>query len=88
LWLIVSLISMKTFCAPLTAVAFLLARVALAQNLQRRMVQSTQDIAPFWLVPAKDLLQTAIWALAFCGNKIEWRGRKMRLRRDGSLEAV
>ena len=38
-----------------------------------------------FLVLVKDLLQTAIWLLAFLGNKIEWRGESMRLRRDGTL---
>ena len=38
-----------------------------------------------WLVPIKDLLQAAIWLLAFMGNRIEWRGERMRLRRDGTL---
>ena len=33
----------------------------------------------------KDLLQTAIWLLAFIGNHVEWRGQRMRLRRDGTL---
>jgi ceramide glucosyltransferase len=39
----------------------------------------------FWLAPVKDVLQTAIWALAFTGNTVEWRGRRMKLRRDGTL---
>jgi ceramide glucosyltransferase len=38
-----------------------------------------------WLAPVKDLLQAAIWLLAFMGNRIEWRGQRMRLRRDGTL---
>jgi ceramide glucosyltransferase len=42
--------------------------------------------APFWLVPVKDLLQAAIWFCSFTGNTVEWRGRKMKLRRDGTLE--
>jgi hypothetical protein len=33
----------------------------------------------------KDGLQVVIWALAFTGNRIEWRGEKLRLRRDGTL---
>jgi len=41
-----------------------------------------------WLIPVKDLLQTAIWILAFLGNKIEWRGQRMRLRPDGTLERL
>jgi hypothetical protein len=39
-----------------------------------------------WLVPVKDLLQAVIWLLAFLGNRIEWRGERMRVRRDGTLE--
>jgi len=85
LWLIVALVTTKTFCAPLAAIAFVLIRIALAQSLQRRFLQSSQT-TPFWLVPVKDLLQTVIWAAAFCGNTIEWRGQKMRLRRNGDLE--
>ena len=85
LWLIIALLATKTICAPLTAVAFLLVRIALAQNLQRRFLQSSR-IAPFWLVPVKDLLQAAIWVAAFSGNTVEWRGQKMRLRPDGNLE--
>jgi ceramide glucosyltransferase len=38
-----------------------------------------------WLVLLKDLLQVALWLLAFAGNRIEWRGRRLRLRRDGTL---
>ncbi len=88
LWLIVSLITTKTFCAPLAAVCLLLVRVVLAQNLQHRINQSLQSPAPAWLVPIKDLLHVATWAAAFCGNEIEWRGEKMRLHPDGSLERV
>jgi ceramide glucosyltransferase len=37
------------------------------------------------MVPVKDLLQVAIWVAAFLGNTIEWRGRRMRLQRDGTM---
>ena len=85
LWLIASLVLSKTFCVPLIAIALLLIRIVIAQNLQRRLAQSRHNIAPFWLVPVKDLLQAAIWAGAFLGNTVEWRGRRMKLRRDGIL---
>jgi ceramide glucosyltransferase len=88
LWFVVALIATKTICAPLTAIAFVLIRIALAQNLQRRFLESRQKPAPFWLVPAKDLLQVFLWAGAFCGNQIEWRGKKMRLRPNGDLEPL
>jgi ceramide glucosyltransferase len=85
LWLFVSLAATKTFCAPLTAVVFLLLRIVFAQNLQRRFTPERKLVSPFWLVPVKDLLQAALWLCACAGNTVEWRGRKMKLRRDGTL---
>jgi ceramide glucosyltransferase len=87
LWLLDSLWRTRTLFA-LTALALLAARVVIARSLQQRFNDNGQRPAPAWLVPVKDLLQAAIWAIAFYGNKIEWRGRKMRLRRDGNLEPI
>jgi len=72
----------------LLAIAFLSTRIAVAQDLQRRFCRDRKAVAPFWLVPVKDGLQAAIWFLAFTGDTIEWRGRKMRLRPDGTLEKI
>ena len=85
LWLMVSLVSSKAWCAPLAAIGVLLVRMVLARNLLRRFVPGGDHLPPMWLVPVKDLLQAAVWAGAFFGNTIEWRGQKMRLRRDGTL---
>jgi ceramide glucosyltransferase len=74
-------------CGIIIAPAFLLVRIALANDLQRRFSPGQKLISPVWLVPIKDLMQTAIWIFAFAGNTVEWRGRKMKLRRDGTLEA-
>ena len=64
-----------------------LVRMLTALGLQRRLSQSSGGRWVYaWLVPVKDILQAAIWLLAFLGNSIEWRGRRMRLRRDGTLE--
>jgi ceramide glucosyltransferase len=70
---------------PLTATAFLLVRIVLAQKLQYYFTPGRKLISDAWLVPVKDLLHTVIWVSAFSGNTVEWRGRKMRLRRDGTL---
>lgn len=85
LWLPVSIIATKPFCAPLAAILFLLVRILIAQNLQRRFTPERKLISPAWLVPFKDVLGTAIWLNAFAGNTVEWRGRKLKLRRDGTL---
>jgi ceramide glucosyltransferase len=69
----------------IAAMICLLVRITLAQNLQRRFTPERNLVSPFWLVPVKDLLQAAIWFCSFAGNTVEWRGRKMKLRRDGTL---
>ncbi|MGH8024211.1 MAG: glycosyltransferase, partial [Limisphaerales bacterium] len=87
IWLVDLIVWTKAVDA-LAPLALMVARAAIAWRLQRRFNEGRQRPAPLWLVPVKDLLQTAIWIAAFCGNKIEWRGRKMRLRRDGNLEPL
>jgi ceramide glucosyltransferase len=62
--------------------------VLTALNLQHRLTGTPSTYTWGWLVPIKDLLQAAIWLLAFMGNRIEWRGQRMRLRRDGTLVRV
>lgn len=69
------------FCGGL----FMIARMGIASNLQRRLTQSPGRWRYLWLAPVKDVLQAAIWACAFAGNRIEWRGRMYHLRRDGTL---
>ena len=83
--LFVSLAVTKTVCAPLAALVCLLIRIVLAQNLQRRFTPERHLVSPMWLVPMKDFLQAILWFCAFAGNTVEWRGRKMKLRRDGTL---
>jgi ceramide glucosyltransferase len=70
----------------LFAAICLLVRIVSAIDLQNRL---TQKHAPMFYplsVLLKDVLQVAIWLLAFLGNRIEWRGELMRLRADGTLE--
>jgi len=67
------------------AVACWLTRIVAALELQTRLTRRRDHFAYWWLVPIKDLLQCVIWLLAFAGNRIEWRGEQMRLRRDGTL---
>jgi ceramide glucosyltransferase len=71
--------------SPFLPAAYVLARILVAHNLQKRLARTNRQVAPWWLVPVKDLLQAALWLGAFAGNKIEWRGERFRLRRDGTL---
>lgn len=85
LWFSFSVAATKTLYTPVIALTFLLSRVLMAIDLQRRFSPGRKLISPASLVPAKDLLQAALWFFAFAGNTVEWRGRKMKLRSDGTL---
>jgi ceramide glucosyltransferase len=63
-------------------------RIIGALDLQQRMTQSRKHFVYWWLAPIKDLLQITIWLLAFAGNRIEWRGQRFRLSRDGTMEKI
>jgi ceramide glucosyltransferase len=43
------------------------------------------DATSVWMGPVKDLLQVIIWARAFVGNHITWRGQRFRVLRGGKL---
>lgn len=88
LWL-AGLLAFGTWSWPLAfPLCLVLLRVLLAQDLQRRFTPGRQLISPAWLVPLKDGLQMALWFSAFLGREIEWRGRRMRVRTDGTLAEV
>ncbi|MBV8884436.1 MAG: bacteriohopanetetrol glucosamine biosynthesis glycosyltransferase HpnI [Chroococcidiopsidaceae cyanobacterium CP_BM_RX_35] len=38
-----------------------------------------------WLIPLRDLMSLALWCYSFAGNTIEWRGRRLKLAKDGKL---
>ena len=73
--------------APLAAIGCIGIRIGLAQNLQRRFTPERKLVSPAWLVPVKDLSHALIWFIAFAGDTVEWRGRRMKLLRDGTLLA-
>ena len=39
----------------------------------------------FWLIPLRDLFGFAVWAGGCFGSTVYWRGRRLRLRRDGRI---
>ena len=89
LWLAAALPRHPAPLLPLLAAPLLcLLRLLLARDLQRRLTPGRNLISPDWLVPVRDLLNAAIWLAAFAGNTIEWRGRRMKLRPDGTLAEI
>lgn len=60
-------------------------RMFAAVALQTRLTQTRGHGFDDWLVPVKDLLQVAVWALAFLGNHLEWRGQRYHVLAGGKL---
>ena len=40
----------------------------------------------WWLIPIRDILGAGVWVAGLFGTHVLWRGIRMRLRRDGTLE--
>ena len=81
LWLAVS----RSKVALAFAATCLLVRIATALHQQKMLSQTRVRLGNSGVVLLKDVLQFALWLLAFLGNTIEWRGERMRLRSDGTL---
>ncbi|MEO5804471.1 MAG: glycosyltransferase [Verrucomicrobiota bacterium] len=63
-------------------------RIQAALKMQEWLTLNMRHYTYFWFVPIKDLLNAFIWALAFVGNRIEWRGEKFRVLPGGRLKIV
>lgn len=63
------------------------ARIAAAKFLMERLTMKAFPLRRCGAVIVKDFLQLAIWIAAFCGNKVNWRGRTFRVQRGGKLRA-
>ena len=60
-------------------------RIVTAADLMKRLTLQPVKLGHAFLAPLKDLSHFLIWLQAFMGNRIEWRGQKLKLRRDGTL---
>jgi len=88
LWLIANCLFIHNPVMFLVAAGFILGRILIAWDLQRRFTPDRDLVSPHWLVPVKDLLNFLIWCHSFMSNTVEWRGQQMRLSGDGTLISV
>ena len=65
----------------------LLVRMSAAWYCERKLTKHSR-LSSLWLAPVKDILQLAIWALAFTGNRITWRGHEFKVQPTGKLVKV
>jgi ceramide glucosyltransferase len=66
--------------------SFILARIATALDNMAKLSGKGVSWGGFWLVPLKDFLSVLIWAAAFLGNQVKWRGVKHHVHPGGRLE--
>jgi ceramide glucosyltransferase len=59
-----------------------------ADAVSNWLLNSRLSIRDWLWIPAQDLLGFVFWLAGFTGNSIHWRGRRYRLRADGTLEPV
>jgi ceramide glucosyltransferase len=62
--------------------AVLAIRLGLILHLSK-MIDS--EPPALWLAPFRDLLSFGVFVTAFLGDRVEWRGTRLRVRRDGAM---
>lgn len=43
--------------------------------------------APLWLIPMRDGLSLLVFVLAFLDNRVDWRGTRLKVARNGAMAA-
>jgi len=74
--------------SPLSCLAsgiVLVTRYTAALDIAWSHLRSDTSAAQMLLIPAKDLLATTVWFLAFAGDTVEWGGRRFRVDRNGEM---
>lgn len=68
-------------------IALLAIRLAMALVSGWGVLRSRDVLYLWWLVPARDLFGFAVWVAALFGDSVVWRGQRLRLDRDGRIQA-
>ena len=68
--------------------AILLVRMLMAIVAGWFRLRSKDVLTLFFLIPLRDLFGVAVWVVGLFGNTVMWRGRKLRLDREGRIIMV
>ena len=68
--------------------AILLIRMLMAIVAGWVRMGSKDVLTLFFLIPVRDLFGVAVWVFGLFGNTVIWRGRKLRLDREGRIIMV
>jgi ceramide glucosyltransferase len=67
------------------ALVLLGARMLMAIASGWFVLRSTDVLRLWWAIPLRDLYMVAVWSVGLFGNTVMWRGRKLRLDREGRI---
>jgi ceramide glucosyltransferase len=70
------------------AIAMLLIRMVMAIVAGWSKMRSKDVLRLFFLIPVRDLFGVAVWVVGLFGSTVLWRGRKLRLDREGRIIMV
>lgn len=62
-------------------------RTGLGLALHRRLTGRPLPWRWWGMMALKDILQAAVWGMAFLGSRVDWRGEKYRVHQDGRMVA-
>jgi ceramide glucosyltransferase len=81
IWGLIALATGAGWWVPVTA---LLSRLALAARIDAITGRRT---APLWWLPARDLLSFGLYIGGFFTRRVDWRGARLHMARDGRMTA-
>jgi ceramide glucosyltransferase len=85
LWPLLFMLASRQFWAVGLGCLVIAVRTLIGLYLQYRLTRSKAHVWYDFMVPLNDLLHTVVWALAFAGHTIEWRGIHYHVERSGKL---
>ena len=88
-WALVYAVATGGKAHALEALALVFAvRIGMGAILSRRVLGVPRMLRDLWLLPFKDLVMTGVWFASLFGKEVVWRGRRLRIRTDGTMQEV
>jgi ceramide glucosyltransferase len=67
------------------ALALMVARLLMAIESGWFVMRSRDVLRLWWAIPLRDLFAAAVWCAGLFGNSVMWRGRRLKLDREGRI---
>jgi ceramide glucosyltransferase len=77
----------RLYALVLLAIVIVL-RVAMSAVIMSRVLRLPERLRDLWLIPAKDLVMTAIWFASLAKNEVVWGGRRFQILDGGVMREV